>query len=87
MNYCYPAHVKKDAIQRVIKKGSSVSCVSRELGISQRTLYRWLSSNGELKKSTKEAFIIRKLEQRLQEVSDEREALIKAVTIFAKEMS
>ncbi|KJY96669.1 transposase [Pseudoalteromonas ruthenica] len=86
MGKSYPVHVKKDALHRVTKNGSSVSIVSRELGISESTLYRWLSGDNEQKKNSKEIFIIRKLEQRLQEVSDEREVLIKAFTIFAKEI-
>lgn len=82
----YSSELKKSVIQKVIIKGRPVSDVSIEYGIGQSTIYRWLKSDNEIKLNSKDRFIQKKLEQRLKEISDERDILIKAVTIFAKEI-
>jgi len=83
----YSSELKKSVLQKVIIKGRPVSDVSIEYGIGQSTIYRWLKADSELKKNSKEKFIMNKLEQRLQEVSDERDILIKAASIFAKKIT
>lgn len=83
----YSSELKKSVIQKVIIKGRPVSDVSIEYGIGQSTIYRWLKADSEIKKNSKEKFIMNKLEQRLQEVSDERDILIKAASIFAKKLT
>lgn len=83
----YSSELKKSVIQKVIIKGHPVSDVSIEYGIGQSTIYRWLKSDNEIKLNSKDRFIQKKLEQRLKEISDERDILIKAVTIFAKKIT
>lgn len=87
MSKPYSSEFKKSVLQKVIIKGRRVSDVSSEYGIGQSTIYRWLKANSEIKKNSKEKFIVKKLEQRLQQVSDERDILIKAASIFAKKIT
>lgn len=83
----YSSEFKKSVIQKVTIKGRPVSDVSIEYGIGQSTIYRWLKADNQIKANSKERFIMKKLEQRLKEVSDERDTLIKAASIFAKKLT
>lgn len=87
MSKPYSSEFKESVLQKVTIKGRRISDVSNECGIGQSTIYRWLKADSEIKKSSKEKFIMNKLEQRLQEVSDERDILIKAASIFAKKIN
>ncbi|MDC9513095.1 transposase [Pseudoalteromonas sp. CST5] len=86
MSKPYSSEFKESVLQKVTIKGRRISDVSNECGIGQSTIYRWLKADNEIKLNSKDRFIQKKLEQRLKEVSDERDILIKAVTIFAKEI-
>lgn len=81
----YSNEMKLLATKRVLSKGERVADVAKDLEIGQSTLYAWIkaakqddSSNGSL--------VVKSLKQRLEEVSKERDILIKAASIFAKEL-
>jgi transposase len=43
MNKKYPDEFKQEAVRQVVEKGYSVSDVSKRLGISDKSLYYWVS--------------------------------------------
>ncbi|MDK1313651.1 transposase [Pseudoalteromonas ardens] len=85
MSKTYSNEIKSLATKRVLFDGERVVDVAKDLEIGQSTLYSWIKaanqddcSNGSL--------IVKSLKQRLNEVSEERDILIKAASIFAKEL-
>ena len=43
MNKKYPDEFKQEAVRQVVEKGYSVPDVSKRLGISDKSLYYWMS--------------------------------------------
>ena len=43
MNKKYPDEFKQEAVRQVVEKGYSVPDVSKRLGISDKSLYYWVS--------------------------------------------
>ena len=82
----YPSILKITVLQQVISDGRRVTDVSRELNVGRSTIYRWLRAEANNKERSKEKFIIKKLEQKLKLVSDERDILIKAASILARKI-
>jgi transposase len=81
---------KKDAV-RLVRSGRSVSDVAQSLGIARSLLQRWrdqLNHGGEEAfpgrgKQSGEAEELRKLKQKLRDVTEERDILKKALAYFA----
>jgi transposase len=81
---------KKDAV-RLVRSGRSVSDVARSLGIARSLLQRWreqldrgpddaFPGRGNQSRDTEE---LRKLKQKLRDVTEERDILKKALAYFA----
>ena len=94
----YTKEFKDSAIQLALNSEKSVMQIARELGVSVKTLYRWLqdyrkkysfSENGciTLKPSSSESLQEenRCLRRELANLKKEREILKKAAAYFAKE--
>ena len=81
----YPGELKRLAIERVHQSENSVSQVAQELNISLSTLYNWLKAEKKTISHSKEKYIAAKLEAKLQEALFERDILLKALRIIAKE--
>ena len=83
---------KKDAV-RLVNSGRSVSDVARSLGVARSLLQRWKEQleaksddafPGQGKQSG-EAEEIRKLRQKLRDVTEERDIIKKALAYFAND--
>ena len=82
----YSEEFKKEAVKRVIEGRSSSSKVSKELGLSQPTLSKWVR---QFKKEGSSVFgqdgiEIKKLQAENKRLKAERDILKKAVSFFAK---
>jgi len=88
-NIKYTDEFKKDAISQVINQGYSVPEVSSRLGISEKTLYRWVNEHRkpepQIFHETKLSKENRALKAELARVTEERDILKKATAYFAKE--
>ena len=82
----YSEKIRDQVIKRVCAHGEKVQHVSQDLNVSKSTIYSWLKENNEDDKNSKGKFIIKRLEDQLKAVSEERKVLIKAASIFAREL-
>lgn len=82
----YSEEFKKEAIRRVIEGRSSSSKVSKELGLSQPTLSKWVRKYKEKGSAvfSQEGVEMKKLQAENKRLKAERDILKKAVTFFAK---
>ncbi len=81
---------KQEAVKQVVDRGYTVSDVSKRLGVSQQSLYKWVKAyspnpvdryEAELKEVRRENL---KLKAELRRAQEEREILKKAAAYFAK---
>ena len=83
---------KQEAVQLIEASGQSVAEIAEDLGVSEKSLYRWRQ---ELRRDGAQAFpgkghlkaddeYVRRLERELKVVKQERDILKKAVSIFSK---
>lgn len=86
LNNRYPDSLKKLALKKVLQLGLNASEVALELKISRSTVYSWLREERQNRRESKSKFVAGKLEGYIQEVSDERKTLIKALAILAREL-
>lgn len=88
----YDASFKKEAIRLVEEQGEKAAAVARRLGVTSKTLYRWISEHrkdgegafpgkGHLKPEDAE---LRRLKRENEVLREENEILKKAAAIFAK---
>ncbi len=89
----YDKDFKVNTVKLVLEEGKVAAQVSRDLGISEKTLYGWIAQykndpkhpfvgSGNLKP---EAQATRDLERENRELREENEILKKAVRIFTKD--
>jgi len=92
MGKVYGVAYKEEVCQRVVEGGETVSAISRELGISDNTLYTWVSQyrqnnttpfvgSGRIKPEDLE---MKRLQKENRELREELEILKKAAAYFAK---
>ena len=83
---CYSEAFKKEAVMRVMGQNSSTHRVSKELGISQPTLSKWVQKFKQEGSSVfgQEDAEVKKLQAKVKRLQDERDILKKAVSFFAK---
>lgn len=88
----YTKEFKEETVQLVLKRGLSVSQVSKDLDIGTETIYRWIrkyksdpinSFPGQGNLNPEDAKL-RKLERELADVKEERDILKKAISIFSR---
>ena len=88
----YDAAFKKEAIRLVEEQGEKAATVARKLGVTNKTMYRWI---GEYHQDGEQAFPgkghlkpddaeLRRLKRENEELREENEILKKAAAIFAK---
>jgi len=82
----YSEAFKKEAVMRVMGQNSSTHSVSKDLGISQPALSKWVR---KFKQEGSSVFVgeeseVKKLQAKVKRLQDERDILKKAVTFFAK---
>jgi transposase len=86
----YPAEFRREAVALVRREGHKASEVARELGVSVRSLRRWLREAaieaGEREgRSAAEEEELRRLRRENQRLREEQEVLKKAAAFFARE--
>ena len=86
----YTQEFKEEAIKQIKERGYKVSEVSKRLGVSAHSLYKWLKqargNNGRHGKDHAEALQKEnlRLKNELKRVEEERDILKKAAAYFAK---
>ncbi len=82
----YSEAFKKEAVMRVMGQNSSSHSVSKDLGISQPTLSKWVKKFKQEGSSVfgGEESEVKKLQAKVKRLQDERDILKKAVSFFAK---
>ncbi|ALO41822.1 Transposase IS3/IS911 family protein [Pseudoalteromonas phenolica] len=81
----YSNEIKLLATERVLIKGERVTEVAKDLRIAQSTLYTWISASKQ-DSNSENGVSVETLKQRLKKVSEERDILIKAASILAKQL-
>lgn len=84
-NNKYPQEFKDEAVRQVVDKGFSVPDVAKRLGISDKSLYYWVSKAKTPPVKSAEQEEIRKLKAELKRVTEERNILKEAAVYFASE--
>jgi transposase len=92
MGKVYDQAYKKEICKRAVEGGEAVSAISREVGISENTLYGWVARYRENKEKPfvgsghvkPEDEAIKKLQRENKELREENEILKKAAAYFAK---
>jgi len=79
MNNKYPDEFKQEAVRQVVEKGYSVPDVSKRLGISDKSLYYWVSKVKVPASQSAEQEEIRKLKAEVKRLTEERNILKEAV--------
>lgn len=78
----YSQEYRQEAV-RMIQQGRKVMEVSRALGVSDVTLYKWMKEQSEVPRvdsdTSKEHLI-----KRIKELEEEKEILKKALSIFSR---
>jgi Transposase and inactivated derivatives len=88
----YDAAFKQEAIRLVEEQGEKTATVAKKLGVTNKTMYRWVSEyrqagsaafpgKGHLKPDNAE---LRRLKRENEELREENEILKKAAAIFAQ---
>jgi transposase len=86
----YPDEFRREAVALVRREGHKAAEVARELGISRRSLHRWLRQAeidaGEREgRSSAEEDELRRLRRENRRLREEQEVLKKAAAFFARE--
>jgi transposase len=84
----YSDEFKRDAVQQITVRGYPVREVSRRLGVSSHSLYKWLKLFAE--PAPKSGGVdheaeVRRLKRELARVTEERDILKKAAAYFAQD--
>jgi len=80
----------KQQIVELYNSGNSVNYLSREYGVSNVTIYRWVKELSPVKVSEKDQITAKeyeKMKKRIAELEMENEILKKATAIFARKRS
>ena len=83
----YSDEFKRDAVHQITVRGYPVREVSRRLGVSTYSLYKWLKLFGEpvAKPGVDHEAENRRLKRELARMTEERDILKKATAYFARE--
>lgn len=82
----YSDDFKQDAVRQITVRGYPVGKVSRHLGVSKYSLYKWLKQFGEVtaKRGVDHEADNRRLKRELVWVTEERDILKKVAAYFAQ---
>lgn len=86
----YNKEFKTDTVKLVVEKGRSVPSLSKDLGVSEKTIYAWVAAyrkdlnnafpgSGKLKPIDEE---MRQMKRRMADLEEENAILKKAAAIF-----
>ena len=88
----YDAEFKREAVRLSQQSGRTTASVARDLGVSEKNLWRWrkkLSESGDVAfpgtgNVSKEDEELRHLRRELVDVTEERDILKKALAVFSR---
>jgi transposase len=89
----YPSEFKEEAVRLVKSSGRSIADVARSLGVSDRTLWYWVSEDRKVREraddptslNADEASELKRLRKENAQQREDMEILRKAAAYFAKE--
>ena len=86
----YTEEFKEEAVRQVIERGYTVADVSKRLGVSAQSLYKWVKASSlSDDQQEKELLEVRRenlrLKAELRRIEEERDILKKAAAYFARE--
>ncbi|WP_442488330.1 transposase [Halomonas litopenaei] len=85
----YSEHFKQQAVSQVTDAGRPVAEVSKELGVSDSSLYQWLKRSAKPAASRQRQHLLatenRRLKLELKRLAEERDILKKAQAYFARQ--
>ncbi len=88
-NRKYSKEFQQDVLNMLKTGNKRVSELSKELGIAEQVIYRWCKKgrpkSKEEEKVSEQEKELRELRSRLADVTEERDILKKAVSIFSKQ--
>lgn len=85
----YPEEFRIEAAKQILEHGHSVADVSRRLGVSTHSLYKWVKLQqmpaAHRAQQTSQSEELRLLRAELKRVTEERDILKKAAAYFARQ--
>ncbi len=81
----YTAEFREEAVRQVTQRGYPVSEVSERLGVSSKSLYKWIRDSKVSPEDKESKSEIARLKRELKRVEEERDILKKAAAYFARE--
>lgn len=91
MSKQYDDEFRAEAVKQVIDRGYSVNDVSKRLGVSAQSLYKWVKAASPTKENELEREVSEvkrenlRLKAELRRAQEDRDILKKAAAYFAKE--
>ena len=88
-NKRYPEEFKREAVRQVTDRGHSVVEVANRLGVATHSLHNWIKRYGanaeQHRVEAEDQAEIRRLQEELKRVTEERDILKKAAAYFASQ--
>jgi len=81
----YPQEFKDEAVRQVLEQGHSVVSVAKRLGVTDKSLYNWVTKAKKSPQEANESDEIKRLKKELKRVTEERDILKEAAAYFASE--
>ena len=85
----YPEEFRIEAAKQILEHGHSVADVSRRLGVSSHSLYKWVRQQkvpaAQRSQQLSQSEELRRLKTELKRVTEERDILKKAAAYFARQ--
>ena len=85
----YPEEFRIEAAKQILEHGHSVADVSRRLGVSSHSLYKWVrqqqTPSAQRSQQLSQNEELRRLKAELKRVTEERDILKKAAAYFARQ--
>ena len=85
----YPEEFRIEAAKQILEHGHSVADVSRRLGVSAHSLYKWVRQQqipaAQRSQQLSQSEELRRLKAELKRVTEERDILKKAAAYFARQ--
>ena len=87
----YPPEFKDEAVRQVLERGYTVAEVSKRLGVSAHSLYKWVKAVKPDRSDEQAAELVEakseilRLRAQMRRIEEERDILKKATAFFAKE--
>ena len=85
----YPEEFRIEAVKQILEHGHSVADVSRRIGVSSHSLYKWIKLQqmpaAQRREHVGQSEELRRLKAELKRVTEERDILKKAAAYFARQ--